>query len=1379
MKFKHIIGLDIGTNSLGWSLIKEYENQVIEIEKIGVHIFPIGTIVDEKNNKEKTKNEQRRGYRSASRMRYRFKLRRKNLKKALKRLGMLPDYQKLLRPNDKKGQSYELYKLRASAINPKIKIPLQEIGRIFMLLNKYRGFKSNSKKLDRKDEESGKVKRGYESLQYLIDKSGSETIGQYFFKMHEKARQWYNENKWHNFNEPIDERAYNDDGEFVLFNSNGIRRHGGRYTLRDMYLLEFDRIWAAQQNHHPEILTGSKRDYDEIMELSYKERIKALKEFKKTNYWHIRDYCIYYQRPLKSQKKYVSNCQFERGSFNITQNIINENSTEKIKEKKIWKKKAKKVCPKSHPYFQEFRIWQKLHQISYSSIEEDVLSSPLNTEWLPVLTETLMQNAEIFLNKTPKIVKDNKLWVGKILQEKGMIQNSDNYTFHIDKSDEDIDHEEKNENRIIGNVTYSSFIEALGGETFYRLKNETIKRREQINKEEEIEVQESKLLVLWHHLYIAKDGLFREEDWLKSILTEPTKWNFTIEQAQKLIEIGLQPDHGSYSMKVIKAILPGMRKGLNEYEALKAIGKGCVNEDNTIGKQVKLKKKIAQLRYQELRNPVVERALSKAIKLVNAILERNEIDRENFEIRIESTRQFRKPRQERENERRKNSEKDKLRGQYAAHLTKNKEQLGFKRDIHKYDPIIGKYELWLQMNMNERDNVFLNEFSAFSQITKKEDRLKHKLWLECGRMCPYTGNIINFTDCFSPEVEIEHIIPLSRSLDDSFNNKTLTYRHINIEKGKMTPLEFMKKLGGDALKRFKARINANYNDFSESKKKQFLIEKIDDGFLNHQLSNTSYIAKYAKNKMHEVCRNVQFTNGSATYELRSRDWGLSNLLDKIRYEEDFGINMDGSDNEPGIYANYYRIKKSFLAWCEKKYNSTDLRIEWENLQENKDLEEYSSETNDDLLYWHNEIEKFNQFRNKDGKKDRSDHRHHAIDAFVTACCSPAVINQLAAYNAMKEEHHLEYRDKIARHFEYTELKKAIASILVSHSEKQTLIKKRKNKIKTNNGIETHITYAPQGKLHEESFYSKRNGATVRRVELFDDQRQEKALFNSAPDLDYAVKKTVKWHYIDDRQLYEIAKIRLEKLNNKAFTRYEMEKTPFYRTSPQTPNKFTSKKKGKPLPIVKSIRKRFNIDRTLINLPAKDEMGNIINENRYADNESNTMMIFYENTRLDKKGVPQKPQRDFEILSFYKAVNLKNPYNKISYQNGKLFTDEKDGIGLNNDCRWLKNGDMVILFIDEKDKRELDWGNNSILKERIFIVKGLSSDSRTIRDIEYEYGYTSLLKTRIAKTASYPTIKNISESIDSKSSKISHVKLNAIKIRLNILGEIQAKGERCF
>jgi len=1372
MKFKHILGLDVGTNSLGWALIKEFENGTVEIIKTGVHIFPIGTIVDDKSNKEKTKNEQRRGYRGASRMRYRFKLRRANLKAALEKLGILPNYEEY---NNVKGlgQSFELYKLRAEAIKPDVKIPEKEIGRIFMLLNKYRGFKSNSKILGKKDEEAGKVKSGYENLQKLIDASGAQTIGEYFFKMHEKAKQMYEANEWHNYNEPIDERAYNEEGKIILFNSNGIRRHHGRYTLRDMYLKEFDLIWAAQQKHYPEILTGNKLEYDEILKKPYSQRINALKEFKKTNYWHIREYCIYYQRPLKSQKKYVSNCQFERGEFETRRFEVIEGNYTKTKELKIWKKKAKKACPKSHPLFQEFKIWQKLHQISYSSTETEVFQKPLKKEWLPILVDALMYNYEIYLNATSRIKKEEKIYFGKILQEKGSILNSEDYSFYIDKADEDVANDEKNENKISGNITYSTFKEALGVEKFNQIKNGELRMKSRNEKE----IKHSTLEDLWHHIYMSKDGLFKEDDWLKCVLMEETKWNFSEKQAEELISKGLVPDYGSYSSKVLKAILPFMRKGLNEFEALKATGLNYINDDDTIGEKIKLRDRISQLKYQELRNPVVERSLSKSIKLVNTVLERykDEIDRDNFEIRIESTRQLRKPRQERENERRKNADKDRLREQYAAHLTKNKEKLGFKKDIYKYDSIVGKYELWLQMNMNESDEVFITEFKNFSKISRQEDKLKHKLWLECGRRCPYTGAIINFTDCFSSDVEIEHIIPLSRSLDDSFNNKTLTYRNTNAEKGSMTPLEFLKKKGENSLNNFKGLLKSKFHNFSDEKKKLLLAENIKADFSSNQISNSSYIAKYTRRKMQEVCRNVQFTNGSATSELRNYDWSLSNLLDKIRYEEDNQINMDI------VFRNYYTIKKAFIVWYEKKVNSTDFKINWKKLNEDEHIAEFITETNDDLLYWYNQIEDFNQFRNKSGKKDRSDHRHHAIDAFVTACSSPRIIKILSTLNADREQNSLREREKFEICFDYQNLKTSISSILVSHSEKQTLIKKRKNRIKTNKGIIVNETYAPQGKLHQESFYSKINGATVRRVKLFEDQRPDKALFEKASDLSYTVKGITKWHYIGDKGLYKNTQNRLTKLQGKAFSKDEMEKTPFYNVSYKTPEKNTSSKKGKegkPIPIVKSVRKRFNIDRTLINLPAKNGDGNIVNVNRYADNDTNALMVLYENLRTDKKGNFIKSERDFEILSLYKATSKKNPYNPIIYENGKLFLDEKDSIALNKDCKFVKCGDIVALYIDENEKENFDWTSPN-LKERLYSVKSISSSIVTASGKEYEFGYIYLLKTKASKALSYGSEKDILECIKINSFKISHQKFNAIKVRINILGEIVAKGESCF
>ena len=142
---KFTLGLDIGTNSIGWALI-ENGNKITDQ---GVVIFPIGTNLI-KGVLEQTKNAERRGYRGAARNHFRYKLRRKELRKILSQLNMLPKF-------DEKFTAKELYSYRKKALDEII--PLEELGSIFLLINKHRGFKTNSKTIsltENTDEEEGK-----------------------------------------------------------------------------------------------------------------------------------------------------------------------------------------------------------------------------------------------------------------------------------------------------------------------------------------------------------------------------------------------------------------------------------------------------------------------------------------------------------------------------------------------------------------------------------------------------------------------------------------------------------------------------------------------------------------------------------------------------------------------------------------------------------------------------------------------------------------------------------------------------------------------------------------------------------------------------------------------------------------------------------------------------------------------------------------------------------------------------------------------------------------------------------------------------------------------------------------------------------------------
>ena len=570
---KFILGLDIGTNSIGWVLLKE--NKIFDK---GVIIFPIGTNID-KNGIESTKNMERGLYRRSSRTNFRYKLRRKDLKKFLASLNMLPTFSNTFKVKEC-YQATELYKLRANALVEKI--PINELGRIFLLINKHRGFKSNSKTLSesKNKNEDGKVKGEISELAKSMANNDARTIGEYFHKMYQKAAAFYNDRKWHNLDEPFDERSFIDEEDnFSLVNCRGIRREG-RFVGREMYATEFDLIWDEQRKHYPQ-LTGSRKEYDEICKLPVEEKRVSLKLFKETFYWKIKHQTIFFQRPLKSQKKFIGKCQFE---------------------------KNKRTAPASSLLFQEFRIWKQLADVRYTDKANDIYEEPLPAEWKQKVFEYLQTHLSLSLR--PR--KDNS----DILELLG-ITNKKNFEFNYDSNEE--------EKSFQGNKTLYAIYTACGEEKFSQLK------------------KENKLEKLWHILYMAKD-----DEWLYDTLT--WKWKFDPSTATKLIEMGLEEGFANYSSKVLEKVLPFLKEGKDEHDAL--ILSNYLQSSDEFKEVLNLQKKIKQLKNNELRNPVVEKAVGETIRLVNTILNTHEINQEDFIIKVESTREFKKPKKEREGIRR-------------------------------------------------------------------------------------------------------------------------------------------------------------------------------------------------------------------------------------------------------------------------------------------------------------------------------------------------------------------------------------------------------------------------------------------------------------------------------------------------------------------------------------------------------------------------------------------------------------------------------------------------------------------------------------------------------------------------------------------------------
>ena len=157
MKPKTILGLDLGTNSIGWALIKQdFENKKGEILGMGSRIIPMGQELSKfEQGQAQTKNADRRIARGTRRLNKRYKQRRNKLIYVLQQLNMLPEQIKLsetfsnplkldrvsilpIPKGQKQYSAIELLELRAKAL--KQSVSLKELGKIIYLFNQLRGY---------------------------------------------------------------------------------------------------------------------------------------------------------------------------------------------------------------------------------------------------------------------------------------------------------------------------------------------------------------------------------------------------------------------------------------------------------------------------------------------------------------------------------------------------------------------------------------------------------------------------------------------------------------------------------------------------------------------------------------------------------------------------------------------------------------------------------------------------------------------------------------------------------------------------------------------------------------------------------------------------------------------------------------------------------------------------------------------------------------------------------------------------------------------------------------------------------------------------------------------------------------------------------------
>ncbi|MFC2497963.1 type II CRISPR RNA-guided endonuclease Cas9 [Capnocytophaga granulosa] len=1091
MKYiKYILGLDIGSNSIGWALIQlDLLQKTKRIIATGSRIIPMDQKVLSDFGKGITisPTAQRTSYRNARHCRERHLLRRERLHRVLHILGFLPthydkqidfskrygkfvdntepkiaynerkflfmdSFQEMLadfkihQPDlfytKKNGEEskipydWTIYYLRKKALSRKIS--KEELAWIILNFNQKRGY------YQLREEEEENKENDFEIISSkiisVIKKDKDKKYNKYWYDIILENGLVYQAAFYNDF-------VYNwinQDREFII---ERISLKNGTEKVKLSYLPTFDEIdkmdKKEQDKYYKKIKIKTENSignktvgcyiYDHILQNPnekikgklvrtierkyYKEELKAILEkqialqpelftdqlfadcirelYSKNEAQQrnlaARDFVhlfvediIFYQRPLRRQKSTIANCSLESRSY-----IDKDSHTRK--------EAPLKVCLKSNPYYQEFRVLQWLQNLKIYEIDSD---QEVTHEFIKTLEDKqqlfdfLMDQKEIdceellkyFLNQTYPNAKEKAL---KSELKKWKDTYRWNYVYDIG---------EKSSKKYPMN------------ETRYELKRYLEKVA---NLPDDFLSSEVEYL-LWHLIYSVTDKIAYEKGLKKFAQKHHLDEDSFVESFKKFKPY--PSEYGSFSEKAIRKLLPLMRFGSywdfnhidkNTQKRIEDLITGVENKEiRTILREkvekYQLEKEtdfqdlplwlaqyivynrhaeasslekwtsvndletyLNEFKQHSLRNPIVEQVVMETLRVVRDIWQQYGQGQASFfdEIHIELGRELKKTAKEREKLSKQNQKNEDIN-------LSIKEKL---KELEKY---------------NTR---------AYS-ITHQE---KYKLWLEQKHISPYTGQIISPENLFTDNYEIEHIIPQSRFFDDSLSNKVVCESIVNKApyKDRQLGLEFIKNQGGRIVKelskenktikifteeQYRTFIKEHYSNNPE-KTKKLLLEEIPEKMVARQMNDTRYISKFISEILSKIVRsdeqdegvhskNVILCTGKITSILR-QDWGLNDVWDNL------------------ILPRFERMN---------------------NLLQKEKFTIYSIEKQKKIPV----VPINDQF--KSFQKKRIDHRHHALDAIIIACVTGEHINYINNQHALekgkdkkeKQKEHDKLREKL-------------------------------------------------------------------------------------------------------------------------------------------------------------------------------------------------------------------------------------------------------------------------------------------------------------------------------------------------------------------------------
>jgi len=364
----------------------------------------------------------------------------------------------------------------------------------------------------------------------------------------------------------------------------------------------------------------------------------------------------------------------------------------------------------------------------------------------------------------------------------------------------------------------------------------------------------------WQHLDLERqqeivERLIGDEDSLEFEEWIRDEFDLSEEEAEAVSTARLPQFTGNLSKMAIERLLPHMQSGRRYHEAVSDAGLGHHSDLRGDGGRDRLPYygevlvrhvlggrpdgRKDQERYGRVANPTVHIALGQVRQLFNAIVDR-----------------YGKP--------------SEVVVELARELKQSEEQ---RRD----------YERRQGENRERNDRLRALAEAAGNPEPSEQDMRKLRLWEEQGpvnsRVCPFTGRTLSVEMVLSGATEVEHLLPFSRSLDNSMNNTVVAMRDANQEKGNRTPFE--------AWSHDSARyssILARVSSLPKEKQWRFDEDAIeswekDNRFLDRQLNENSYLSRVVREYLEAVVpqNRIWVTPGRMTAMLRHR-FGLNGIL---------------------------------------------------------------------------------------------------------------------------------------------------------------------------------------------------------------------------------------------------------------------------------------------------------------------------------------------------------------------------------------------------------------------------------------------------------------------------------------------------------------------